>query len=55
MGDWLLTLTGAAVMVALLSAVAGDSGSGKAARLVLGLVFLGVVLASTAKLLGGMG
>ncbi|MGI6151421.1 MAG: hypothetical protein ACOYIR_05670 [Christensenellales bacterium] len=55
MEDWLLTLTGAAMMVALLSAIAGDSGSGKAARLVLGIVFLGVVLASTAKLLGGLG
>jgi len=55
MGEWILTLAGAAVMVTLLSAVAGESGSGKAARLVLGLIFLGVVLASTAKLLGGTG
>ncbi len=53
MGDWLMTLTGASVMVALLSAIAGDSNLGKAARLVLGLVYMGVVLASTAKLLGG--
>lgn len=54
MGDWILTLAGAAVVLTLLSAIAGEGGIGKAARLVLGLIYLGVVLASTAKLLGGL-
>jgi len=54
MGEWLMTLAAASVMATLLSAVAGDGGPGKTAKLVLGLVFLIVVLTSTAKLLGGM-
>jgi len=53
MGEWLITVSAASVMAAVLKNMAGDGTVAKTAAFVTGLVFMAVGLEATWKLLGG--
>lgn len=53
MGEWLITISAASVVMAVLSSITGEGTTAKTGVFVTGLIFTAISLEATWKLLGG--